>query len=506
MARIARAAGALALVAALGYVVVSRGTARRGGDDVLTAPATVGDLHILVSDKAELESAESVQVACEIEGGGKLVTILPEGTQVTKGTVVARFDTDVLQKGINEQEVKWETAVGKLKAARSELEVQKNKAESEIAKAELALTLARLDQEAYANGEYQAAWNKQKSALELGRKELKEAEDGLEFSRGMVKKGFAQQEQLRSKELFVDGKRSAVKQAEDDLMVLEKFTRRRKQTELEAKAKDAERDLERTKKSQEAATDKARTDVSASEKTADIEKKQLERLKAQLDKCELKAPGDGIVIYFKRQWDESSRIKPGAQVFFQQPIFSLPDLNKMKMKMKVHESVVKKVKVGLATTMKVDALPGRVLHGKVLSVAALAQGDDWRGGGVKEYETYVSVDDLPADGGLRPGMSADVKILIKVIPGALTVPIQGVTEIGGEHVCYVVTGGAVERRPVTIGDGNDQLVQIVTGLSEGEQVALDARTRAAAELGTANPGTKPDEKERVPPAPAPGGP
>ncbi|WP_315854415.1 efflux RND transporter periplasmic adaptor subunit [Frigoriglobus tundricola] len=322
----------------------------------------------------------------------------------------------------------------------------------------------------------------------------------------MVKKGFAQQEQLRSKELFVDGKRSAVKQAEDDLMVLEKFTRRRKQTELEAKAKDAERDLERTKKSQEAATDKARTDVSASEKTADIEKKQLERLKAQLDKCELKAPGDGIVIYFKRQWDESSRIKPGAQVFFQQPIFSLPDLNKMKMKMKVHESVVKKVKVGLATTMKVDALPGRVLHGKVLSVAALAQGDDWRGGGVKEYETYVSVDDLPADGGLRPGMSADVKILIKVIPGALTVPIQGVTEIGGEHVCYVVTGGAVERRPVTIGDGNDQLVQIVTGLSEGEQVALDARTRAAAELGTANPGTKPDEKERVPPAPAPGGP
>jgi len=503
--RIARAAGALTLLVALGYVAVGRGASRRG-DDVLTAPATVGDLHILVSDKAELESAESVQVACEVEGGGKLVTILPEGTQVTKGTIVARFDTDVLQKGINEQEVKWETAVGKLKAAKSELEVQKNKAESEIAKADLALTLARLDQEAYANGEYQAAWNKQKSALEIGRKELKEAEDGLEFSRGMVKKGFAQQEQLRSKELFVDGKRSAVKQAEDDLMVLEKFTRRRKQTELEAKAKDAERDLERTKKSQEAATDKAKTEVSASEKTADIEKKQLERLKAQLDKCELKAPGDGIVIYFKRQWDESSRIKPGAQVFFQQPIFSLPDLNKMKMKMKVHESVVKKVKVNLTATMKVDALPGRVLHGKVLSVAALAQGDDWRGGGVKEYETYVSVDDLPTDGGLRPGMSADVKILIKVIPGALTVPIQGVTEVGGEHVCYVVTGGAVERRPVTIGDGNEQLVQIVEGLSEGEQVALDARTRAAAELGTANPGKKPDEKERVPPAPVPGGP
>ncbi len=488
------------LVAVLGYALVGRGLARRAGDDVLTAPATVGDLRIVVSDKAELESAESVQVACEVEGGGKLVTILPEGTQVSKGTVVARFDTDVLQKGINEQEVKWETAVGKLKAARSELEVQRNKAESEIAKADLALTLARLDKEAYESGEYQAAWDKQKSTLDLGRKELKEAEDGLEFSRGMVKKGFVPQEQLRSKELFVDGKRSAVKQAEADLMVLEKFTRRRKQTELAAKAKDAERDLERTKKSQEAATDKALTDVTAAEKTAEIEKKQLERLKAQLDKCEVKAPGDGIVIYFKRMWDESSRIKPGAQVFFQQPIFNLPDLNKMKVKMKVHESVVKKVKVELTATMKVDALPNQTLHGKVISVAALAQGDDWRGGGVKEYETYVSVDDLPQDAGLRPGMSADVKILIKVVPGALTVPIQGVTEVGGRHVCYVVAGGQVERREVTIGDGNDQLVQLVEGLAEGEQVALDARTRAAAELGGAEPGKKPDGKDSAPAA------
>jgi RND family efflux transporter MFP subunit len=489
------------VLAVLAYAVLGRGLSRRDGDDALTAAATVGELRILVSDKAELESSESVQVGCEVEGGGKIVTILPEGTQVTKGTVVARFDTDVLQKGINEQEVKWEAAVGKLKAARSELEVQRNKAESEIAKAELALTLARLDKEAYESGEYQAAWDKQKSALEIGRKELKEAEDGLDFSRSMVKKGFAPQEQLRSKELFVEGKRSAVKQAEADLMVLEKFTRKRKQTELAAKAKDAERDLERTNKSQEAATDKARTEVTAAEKTAEIEKKQLERLKAQLDKCEVKAPGDGIVIYVKRPWDESSRIKPGAQVFFQQPIFNLPDLNKMKVKMKVHESVVKKVSVDLTATMKVDALPNQTLHGKVISVAALAQGDDWRGGGVKEYETYVSIDDLPKDAGLRPGMSAEVKILIKVIPGALTVPVQAVTEVDGRRVCYVATGRAVERREVTIGDGNDQFVQITEGLAEGERVALDARTRAAAELGTSDPGKKPDAKDKVPPAP-----
>jgi RND family efflux transporter MFP subunit len=494
------------LLGVLVWVGITWGLPRRGTADVLTAAAARGELVILVSDKGELESAESVQVVCEVEGGGKLVTILPEGTQVKKGVVVARFDTDVLQKGINEQEVKWETAEGKVKSAVSELEVQRNKAEGEVAKAKLTLTLARLDREAYEKAEYQALFSKQKSALEIGRKELKEAEDGLEFSRGMVKKGFYQQEQLRAKELFVEGKRSAVEQAQADLMVLEKFTKRKQETKLKAEAEDAERNLQRTVKSQDAANEKADNEVKAARKTAEIEKKQLERLKAQLDKCEVKAPGDGIVIYFKRPWDESSRIKPGAQVYFQQPIFNLPDLSRMKVKMKVHESVVKKVKVGLPVTMRIDALPNQVLHGKVISVATLAQGDEWRGGGgVKEYETYVSVDDLPAEAGLRPGMSAEAKILVKTIPDALTVPVQAVTEVGGKHVCYVVSGDKVERREVTIGDANDQLVQVLEGIAEGDRVALDARSRAAAELGNA-PDADKKRDEKAAPAAAKAGP
>jgi RND family efflux transporter MFP subunit len=454
---------------------------------------------ILVADKGELESAQSVQGVCEMEGGGKLVTIVAEGTPVKKGEVVAKFDTDTLQKGVNEQEVKWEQADGKVKATTSELEVQKNKAESEIAKADLALTLAKLDHDSYEEGEYQVELDKRKGALELGRKELKEAEDNLDFTRGMVKKGFAQLEQLKVMELTVESKRYAVKQNDADLKVFEKFTKVRKLTELKAKADDAVRELERTKKSQAAATEKAASELASAKKTADLEKKQLERLRAQLDKCEIKAPQDGILIYFKRPWDTESRIRPGVQLVFQQPIYTLPDLSRMKVKMKIHESVVKKVRVGQTATMRVDALPNQVLHGKVISVATLAQGDDWRGSGVKEYETGVSIEDLPNEAGLKPGMSAEVRILIKTIPEALTVPVQAVTEAGGKHVCYVVTGDRIERREVTIGEGNEQLVQVLDGIAEGDRVALDARARAAAELGTG--GSKADKgKAEKPPA------
>ena len=485
--RALRYAVVLAVVGGLAWFGIAKWRTGRQAEDVLTAAATVGDFDILVADKGELESAESVQVSCEIEGGGKLSTILAEGTQVKKGDVVARFDTDALQKAINEQEVKWEQAEGKVKAAASELEVQRNKAESEVAKAELALTLADIDLEAYQKGEYQVELDKRKGTLEIGKKELKEAEDNLAFTRGLVKKGFAQLEQVRVMELTHEGKRYAVQQQEADLRVFTEYAKKRKVTELEAKAKEAVRDLVRTRKSQDAATEKAVNEGTAARKTADLEKRQFERLQAQLKKCEVKAPGDGIVIYFKRPWDESSRVRPGAQVFFQQPIFNLPDLGRMNVKMRIHESVVKRVRPGLTATMKLDALPGRMLSGKVLSVATLAQGDDWRGAGVKEYETVVSIADLPTDAGLRPGMSAEVKILAKTVPNALTVPVQSVTETRGRHVCYVVAGGSVERREVTIGDGNDQLVQVLDGLAAGERVALDARTRAAGELGTPDP-------------------
>jgi RND family efflux transporter MFP subunit len=296
----------------------------------------------------------------------------------------------------------------------------------------------------------------------------------------------------------VDGKAASVKQQAADLKVLEKFTRHRKVTELQAKAKDAGRELERTKKSQAAATEKAAGEVSATKKTAELENIFLERLQAQLEKCIVKAPEEGIVIYSNtRYWDEASRIRPGGQLHFQQPIFTLPDLNNMQVKLKIHESVVKKVIQGQTATMQVEALPNQVLHGKVVSVASVAQAEPWRGNAVKEYDTIVSIDDLPQDAGLRPGMTAEVKVLIKTVENVLTVPVQAVTEWDGEHVCYVASGGTIEKRKVQVGESNEQRIQIIEGVGEGEKVALDARLRAAGELKKQQ-GKEPKASEKPP--------
>jgi RND family efflux transporter MFP subunit len=489
--------------------------------DVITARAVRGDLVITTTDRGELESAKSEQVNCEVEGGGKLATIVPEGTRVKKGDEVCRFDTDALQKSINEQEVKWQQAVGKRKSADSDLEVQRNKELGEVAKAKLDWDLAKIDLESYtdAKGEYKVEVEKRSAALEMARKEEKEAEDNLKFTRDLIKKGLLPQEQERPLQLTFLAKQNSTKEKEADLHVFQNFTKKRKETELRAKADDAERNLDRTKKSQAAATEKAGTDLQAAKTTAELEEQHLKRLKEQMDKCVIKAPQEGIVIYYNRRfWDESSRIRPGATLYFQQPIFTLPDLENMQVKLKVHESVIKKVQKVMTATMQMEALPGQVLHGKVKSVATLASNERFWGGGVKEYETIVSIDDLPHDAGLRPGMTAEVKIQIKTVPDALTVPVSAVTESGGQHICYVKTARELERREVKIGEGNEQNVQILEGLEDGDEVALDARVRAAAEVKAGSDKDKDKDKEKkdakdekapaaTQPAPAsPGGP
>lgn len=477
--------------------------------DVVTATATRGDLVITVTDRGELESSKSTNVICEVEGGAKIATIVSEGTRVKKGEEICKFDANQLTEAINKQEVQWEQAEGKAKAAKSDFEAQKDKSDQENSKAKREHTLADIAFEAFEKGEFDVEVDKRKGAIELAKKDLTEAEEGLTLTRRLVKNGSYSLEQLRAAELNVDGKRYDVRQKEADLRVYETFTKKQKMTELKSKADEAKLEVDRTRKIQKANTEKTESDLKAAVKTAELEKKQFERAKQQLEKCVLKAPQDGIIIYAKRYyWDDESNIRPGAQVHFQQPVITLPDLDQMQVKLKVHESVVKKVVKGQTATIMVESYPGVVLHGKVVSVATQAQSQGWRGGAVKEYETIVSIDDLPSDAGLRPGMTGDVKVLLKTVPNALTVPVQAVTEFDGKQIAYVVTGGGIERREVKIGETNDTLIQILEGINEGEKVALDARVRAAAELKTGDGKDKKDdkEKEKSKDAAPPGGP
>jgi RND family efflux transporter MFP subunit len=424
-----------------------------------------------------------------VEGEGlKIVEIVPEGTRVREGDLVIRFDTDKLARTYTEQEVKWRTAAAKATAADEDLEVAKNKAASEVAKAKLTLKLAQIDVRKYREGDYLQEKRGIEGEVLIAEEELKRARERVVYSERLHKKGYVSASEVEADRVAETKAKNTLDVAKEKLRVLEQFTRERTEAELTANAEEAVRELERVTRSQSSTIAKAESDFAVARDTAGIEKAQLDRLKQQLDRCTVAAPRDGIVVYNKdRPWDQSSRIQLGGVVHFQQRLFSLPDLTALQVKVRIHESAVKKLVEGQRAEVRVEAYPNRVLTGVVEKVATLADARGfWDQRGVKEYETIVRLSDVPSDGGLKPGMTAEVRILVDRLSDVLLVPVQAVAEHSGQHVSFVVADGAVEQRDVTVGENNDQFIQITCGLSEGEHVALDARARVEAAAETTN--------------------
>jgi RND family efflux transporter MFP subunit len=468
----------------------------------ITATVTRTDLPIMVTERGELESSKTVDVRCEVEGeSNKIVTILPEGIQVKKDQVVVVFDAEKIQKLFDDQMVKWKTAVGKTKAAMGELIVQQNKAQTDTDKAKTAAVLAKMDLEKYLPGDYAVLVEEGKSDIELAKKDLQEADDDLEHYRKFYKQGFGTLEQLHAKEYLKRKQEFNLKSKIAKLDLLEKWTKKRQLTELDAKQRDAEGEAGRTERAGQAAVEKAKSDLEAAQVTELLEKSTLDRLKRQLENCKVKAPQDGILVYAKDRWfDSSSRIRAGAVVYFRQGLFSLPDLSQLQIKVKVHEAMIKKVKPGMKADIRIDSYAGHVLRGTVVKVATMASQEGWMDRSVKEYETMVKVEDVPADAELKPGFTGEVKILVARLPDVLVVPVQAVGQKDGQHRCYVVDGKTIEPREITLGESNDKFVVVERGLDEGERVVLDARARIAAELKASGEKLPTTDKSKSPPA------
>ena len=143
----------------------------------------------------------------------------------------------------------------------------------------------------------------------------------------------------------------------------------------------------------------------------------------------------------------------------------------MQVKTKVHESQVDRVKAGRPCRITVDAVPGREYRGYVKSVAILADSSwNWRNPDVKQYLTIVKIED--ATHLLKPGMTAEVEILVARRPDVPVVPMQAVRLHKEKTVCYVLADETIQRREVSVGMNNDKLVEIEKGLAEGETVLL----------------------------------
>ncbi|APW59712.1 Macrolide export protein MacA [Paludisphaera borealis] len=498
--------GGAGLVGGVGYFgVLPAWSVSSKADRPLVAHAKRATLSITVSERGNVESCVTVDGICELDGGqNKISYLIPEGTKVKKGDVVVKFDGSEIQKNISQQEIKHKQATARIETTQQEMEIQRNKGESDVIAAEVELTLARLDLEKYQKGDYPAEITKSKGEMEKLKKDVKAEEAKLAQYNALMRKGFKTKDDVRIQESTLEAKKLDYTSSELFLSVKTDYEYKRKSTEFSSKADQAQKKVEQQAATAKAQVSKAASEYEAAKSTAGIEKQQLDAYLAQKEKTVIKAQQEGIVAYSnERYWDPSSQVREGATVYSRQKIFSLPDMTRMQVKVQIHESLIKKIKKGQKAEVRVDAFPSVVFVGTVKSVSQLADSSDsWRSGGIKQYTTIVTIDDIFTHE-LKPGMTAEARIRVGELSNILVVPVQAIAEHKGDFFAFVEDPGGFHRRKVKIGENNEKLVEVLEGLQEGDTVALDAHARAAAEFKNEDAKEGDGEKPADPPSTTP---
>lgn len=489
-----RLALSLPVLFALFWVAVNfSGFQGTSTDGVSTFVVTKRKLIDTVVESGTLESQSKVEGICELHGWqNKITFIVEEGATVKKGDVVVRFDASEIETEIAEQKVTVSNEQAAVNEAREQIEVQKNKNDSDIAAAKLEKDLADLDLEKYREGDYIAEVAELDRSIAESKAALEQRSEELKNMRILVKKGYREPERLVQMEQAVKSAKFQVERDEQKKEVLTKFTYKRQITELESKAEEAGRKLQRAEATAKAELAQAKLKLSSAEERLKIEKKELEEELDQLEKAEIKATHSGTVAYANSRWmDSQFRIRPGGNVHRRQTVFHLPDMTRMQVQLEVHESFINKLKVGQRALVKVAPFPDHKLTGRIKKIADLARSD--RNSEEKAYTAIVTIDSIPEEVKLRPGMSAETEVHVRTLEDVMAIPVQAVTEIAGKEFVYLKSGTGFNRTEVKIAEGNESFLVLVDGLNPGDVVAMDAYQRGLADIE--NEGLEESESE-----------
>lgn len=436
-----------------------------------------GDMLISVLEGGALKAVKEAIIRSEFEGISRIISIVPEGTYVKKGDLLVELDSSELKDRVNQQEVTYQNSDFAFVQAKENLSIQKSLVESQIKDAELRSEFAKSDLDKYIEGDAPQQINTATNTIIIRKEQLQRAQDKLDWTQQLFKKGYASKSELEADGLSLMQGKISLDQSEEDLRLFRKYDLPKSQRRLESAWQQAKMELDRLRQRTTNQIAQAEADLRTRQRALELTLEKLNELKQQLENSRIKAPQDGLVVYASSNpfggggGGGQVLIEEGAQIRQRQEIIKLPDVSQMLVEIRVHESHVLQIRPGLEAYVTVDSIPDRRFKARVIKVAVLPNSQDrWMNPNLKVYSTDVLIEDELPD--LKPGVSARAEIIVTNLVNALTVPLQAVTTVKGKQVCYVQNGAAAAPTPIVVGNFNDQFIEIKSGLKEGDRVML----------------------------------
>ena len=460
--------------------------------------------------------------------------LVDDGARVRAGDQLIHLDDSGLQEQLKAQKIVRDKAKNEWNAAVQTLEITISQNAKEIASAKVAEELAALDLKKYQEGDLPQVTNEIKGRVLVAESDLEMWKDREIWNDRMVSKNYRTGNQAMSDRFKQQSSQLSLKKVREELQVLEKFTAPRTIKEMQSKLAEAQSTYKTTLIQASAKEKQNRGDAETKDSVYKQEENRCAELEDEIRKCNITAPQDGLVVFYVPEQarfgsgSQQSIIAQGEPVREGQKLMRIPNLDRMLVNVRVHEAMRAKVRgdvflgfneinslltlgirsrlgllvneatnvldresfrefspikirSGLKAVVRIDAFPNKVLNGHVKIVDEVPAATDFWTSDITVYRTLVEIDEelTPTSSEemqLKPGMKASVTIQTdSKVENAILVPIQAIKGSAKEGFTVTVkTATGTEVRQVKPGLTDDKVVEIQSGLAEGDVIVMNA--------------------------------
>jgi HlyD family secretion protein len=242
--------------------------------------------------------------------------------------------------------------------------------------------------------------------------------------------------------------------------------------EAKLKVDDAGQSLREAEAKLKADAAKSQATIEGHRNSAAKARFDKERAERALASMVLQAPSSGNISLVPIWHDGGEKpFRPGEQAWSGVAIAELPDPASLRVTAHVDETERGRLSIAQPITAQLDAIADRQFTGKIAAIGTIATSDFSAGWPIpRNFTLEIALDQN--DPRLKPGMTAQITVIVDRVPNAISIPAQASFVKSGRTVAYVWNGSKFEERPIQIERRSRDRALVAGGLKPGDTVAM----------------------------------
>lgn len=389
-------------------------------EEVRVDKVTRNDIRELIELQGKVELSKKEKVYGRLDGFVEKINV-GEGDEVKEGTELLQLSVEDIDYAVRSAEAAYKAAEAQLESLRITIKPEHIKlAEAELAKAEAALRSASSD---YDNSKY-----------------------NFENIKSLYNSGAVSEKEMKDADTLFDTSESILRNAEQSL-------------------KMAEYNL---KLLQDGVS---KEDIKGAEANVRMAEIRLEELKNSKGKTTVVSHISGTVL--SKEVEKDQAVTSGTL------LYEIGDYDTAYIRVDVLVDDISQIKKGQKALISGDVLEDAEIEGTVYYIAPKAEASiSSLGVEQQRIEVRISFDNKSLK--LKPGFTMDVDIAAREKQEVLCIPDKSLFELDGKDAVFVVRNNRLELRYIETGLENDDFVEVITGVNEGETVVVDPESKLEA--------------------------